>query len=351
MNFNASYNLISTAIRPENIFGSSPQEIQKVYKNLAKILHPDRNGSSPESTEAFAKLTEWLFKAEEKVKAGTYGSKTLVTIKSKMDEYEISDLLASGDISEVYQATGKKGKSVTIKVLRNPSNKDLFLNEYKNLIYLHKEGSTKGLKVTRDHLPKIVEQVEVDFSGTRKLVTVLEYLPDYYSLSQVQKTYPKGIEIKSAAWMFNRILGALMAAHQTGIIHGAITPDHILIQPETHNAVLLDWSYSVKSGQKIKAISSRWKDFYPLEVTGKLSATPGTDTYMLARSILYVMGADFKRKNLPDLALPPKLHGFFKACFLGPKHRPSDVFELFEDLKQILKELYGKPKFIPFKMK
>lgn len=357
MNFNEAYNKVMNAVRPEDVFGYTGAELtmQAAFQNLALILHPDKNGSSKEATAAMAKLSQWRAEAKAKLTAGTYGQKTLVTIKTKLDEYAIQDRLCSGDINEIYKALNKASQPVIIKVLRTPANKDLVLNEYKALTEITRTGATKDLEVTKNHLPRLIEQVEVELAGARRLVTILEAAQDFYTLRQVREAYPDGVDMRTAAWMFNRMLGALMACHQAGYVHGAITPEHFLVCPATHNGLLIDWSYAVKAGQKVKAISQQWQEFYPTEVLMKRPVSAASDLFMAASCLYYSLGGDLDKKSplgTLDMSgkIPRAVANLIRACWLGQRQRPQDVFDLHHDFTQILEKLYGPPKFVPFTM-
>jgi serine/threonine protein kinase len=345
MTFEEAEKLINKK-HPEDVFGSLP-EVDKNYKKLAIILHPDKNLNSKESNFAFAELGKLYHYAKTKISNGSYGIKILATIKSKKYTYDIQDLLTSADLSEVYYGVRKEdSEQVIIKVLRNPANKDLFLNEFKTLNYIRNESPIKEFKII-NHIPNIIEHFEINSAGIKKQVTVFKRLVGYYSLSQVKNKYSNGVDAKTAVWIFNRSMAALMATHQSGYIHGAFTPDHFMIGAEQangqldHNGILVDFSYSVKRNTKIKAIVPRWKEMYPTEVLEKLNVNFSTDIYMSAKTILYIA-----ERNLPK-----PIDNFFRWCTMGVKHRPQNAFEVHEDFKGILKTIYGEPRFHPFSMR
>ena len=44
--------------------------------------------------------------------------------------------------------------------------------------------------------------------------------------------------------MWRRLLTALGWAHRARLVHGAVFPEHVLIHPELHGLVLVDWCYA-----------------------------------------------------------------------------------------------------------
>ncbi len=193
------------------------------------------------------------------------------------------------------------------------------------------------------HIPALLNSFELRDGKVKKRVNVLAYTEECYTLAQVHEAYPDGIDLRDAAWMFNRLLGALVAAHRSNIVHGAVLPEHVLIFPKDHNAILLDWSYAVKPGIPIKAISPGRRTFYPPEIFLKKPATFSVDLYMAAFCLFFLVGGD-------KAAIPTPIRGLLRSCWLGVAHRPGNAWELFEEFGKLLKALYGPKKFRHFVM-
>lgn len=339
------YKALSLANSPEQVFGAEIQVISTKYKYFAKIVHPDHNARNQELAEkTFKLLNGWKEKADERKRLNIYGKYNSTTPASKpvssliIGHYEVSQKLFSGDLSQIFLANDQRnGDSVLLKIASVHQNNDLLKNEADNL----KSILDLELK-TVVHLQKLINSFEIkDSKGVQKRVNVFPLTKNiYYSLEEVKKKYTKGVPPKTAAWMFNRILGALFAAHAAGIVHGAIVPSNFIVCPETHNGKLIDWSYSAKEGEKLKAIVPKYKDFYPAEVFDKTSSF-ATDIYMAAKCI----------KWISDENLPREIVGFLNYCMIANKKgRPYNVGDLYDEFKEVLDKLYGKPKFVEFKM-
>ena len=328
--------LLTTAKFPEEIFGDDSNKVKVLFKTYAFWLHPDKTFED----EPFKLLTKWHQEALRKITLGTYGQKVLATITSKKNSYELISSVP-GALSEVYSATNKQNRYVVLKVVRNKANKQFLLNEYNTLTRLHKEAA-HNLLLT--HVPEVVETFEVDGRQTN----AINALTDYYTLEEVNKTYPKGVDGRTMAWMFNRVFGALVLTHSLGLVHNAITPDHVMIRPHDHNGVLLDWCYATEAGQKVKAISKKWEYFYPSEMWTR-EVDFGADIYMGAKCMIYVLGGDPKTETMPD-TVPRKIQSFLRYCLLGKNVRPRNAMEAFSDFKEVLELTYGTPKFHPFTM-
>ena len=163
--------------------------------------------------------------------------------------------------------------------------------------------------------------------------------------------------MEHGVWMFNRMLEGLDYVHKNGYVHGALTPEHVVVfasdakdHPYNHGAKIVDWSYSVKIGDRVKAISPAWEEFYPPEITSKQSVDPSTDIYMAAKCIIYVLGGDPCNDTLPPY-IPSYLTRFLRGCVMKRKDlRPLDALVLHKEFTICLEERYGPKKYVRFDM-
>lgn len=343
---------IINAKSPEEVFGlvNDVKTLHKEFRRLSKIAHPDKNGGSRESETAFNLLVVWYERAEYKIKKGTYGNvdalPNTVNIISKRGEYYVVELIKEGNLANVYSALDKNTQPVVVKVTRNPANNDLARGELKSLKTIAEVNA--GLPALAN-IPKIFDSFQINQDGKQKHVNVFEEyenIAGWYSLEQVMNGYPEGLDLRDAAWMLNRLLSALLMAHQAGIVHGAIVPSHIMLHLPTHRGVLIDWSYAVNVGSKAKAVFPEMNDYMPPEILKREPLTFGTDLYMAAKLLLRLVGGE---ESLP--AFPPRVRGLFRACLLTQGKRLNDVNEFYITFSNILDVLYGPRQFRPFTMK
>jgi hypothetical protein len=311
------------------------------YRVLARITHSDgytNPRTKDEAEAAFKNLQRWHKAALDKWKAGTYGDRsamTEVTVKTRKQVYTLRQRLTPGDLCNVYAGTDEAGAELIFKVCRTPKNNDLVRNEAEKLKDLRSRFSSLKALV---HIPVVVDTFELP--GPKQCV-VLQRLKGFYSLQQVADAHG-ALDLRDAAWMFNRLLAALLVAHQGGYVHGALTLGHFMICPsgeQEHNGVLLDWSYCVNVGQPLRAIVPQYRHFYPAEVFEKKPSTTGVDLFMASKCL---------KALVPDL--PRNVAGLMNACQLGVRRRTSDVYELYREFNEALKMLYGPRKFRKFAM-
>jgi hypothetical protein len=61
--------------------------------------------------------------------------------------------------------------------------------------------------------------------------------------------------------------------------------------------------------------------------------------------MVYLSGGDALRNRLPE-AVPAALRRYFQACLLeGLRMRPDDAWALYDEFDDLLRQLYGPPKF------
>lgn len=340
--------VLRNAICPEDIFGTDPYDVADQFRIWSKLVHPDLHGGHRDAEEAFKILGELYVVADAKIESGVYGKRTAlpkeVTIKSGKITYVLTDKLASGDLSELYvgyQSHLSVGLRYAVKVVRNPRNNDLMKNEADVLREIH-DGPVGKLKVIQ-HVPLLVDTFEL-LDGKTRRVNILDYLAGFYTLRQVMDAYPDGLDPRDAAWMFNRLLAALLAGHQAGYVHGAVTPENFLVRPKDHGGVLVGWSHAVKVKTPLRAISGP-REAYPKDALEKKPTDFGVDLHMAAGIFFNLVPIRVGR-----VGLPARLTGLMRACRLGKAHRSKDVYELHTDFAEVLKALYGPKKFRKFVM-
>ena len=339
---------LHAAARPEDIFGvftgvpDLEEALNKAYRQWARIVHPDGHQGidKPIAEQAFKTLERLRTEAEERIANKVYGQTLMthpVVLKNGKRHYTVNELLAHGNICEVYGGIDDLDTPVVVKVTRNAANNDLRVNESTVLTTAHKYLDTSPV---RPYLPAVLDSFDVRDGQVRR-INVFKRIPNLISLRAVIKAYPDGLLVQDASWMFNRMCAALYATHLAGYVHGAVLPEHCLICPEDHYGQLIGWSYAVRAGEPLKVIVSSAKSEYPPEALLKRPATFGTDLFMLARVFNAVVGKQ---------PVPKDIAALMRLCLLGAAHRATDIAQLHADFKEALLRNYGPPKFRPFSL-
>lgn len=335
----------------EDLFPEA-RNITGVFRDLCKVVHPDLYTAQSDklmAEELFKLLNEWKEKADKKVADNTWGDKTLIseiTVKNRNNTYILNRNYSPGNICNLYSGYEIKApdKRLFFKVCINPVNNSLLLAEAKNIKRIREQTDVGSGKLLR-HIATLIDSFLVEQPGGKRVVNVFELLTGFCTLEDVIKNNPDGIPLASAAWMFNRLLAAMMVVSANGIVHAGIVPSNFIIHPETHNGVLVDFCYSVnpKQGEIVKVIIPEYTSHYPVEILNRMPVSPKTDVLMAAKLLVVLLGGQDKIKN-------PRLNNLIRACFLGMNHRISGPIELYDDFQDVLNSIFGKRKFVPFEM-
>lgn len=185
-------------------------------------------------------------------------------------------------------------------------------------------------------VPTLIEHIDGPLQAN-----VIPYFEGYVDLTVVNDAYPDGVDPQHVAWMWRRLLMALSDTTSVGLVHSAIMPEHILINPENRNLVLIDWCYSCEDGDYNAERVGRRIAWYPEESLDGDRVFAGTDIFMATKTMMWLMG---------DKA-PKQMEAFAQACLQKQcVSRPSDPLALLNHLDELLERLYGKRKFRPFSL-
>lgn len=339
----------------EDFFGIclNSDDLDRSYRKIAFILHPDKWAGSAlydKASSHFPLLAERKAEAERKIENKVYGIKNPfygTEISTKKTIYKIIELIAEGDLTNVFSATCPDGALVILKVSKNIGNADLIKAEKESIAHIYSKLEPKKDKISHHIVPPLIDSFEFQDGGERKIVNVFHYIRNCVTIKQIIEKYPNGIDIQDAAWMLNRILTSLVVLKDSGIVHGAITPDNYLLDLENHNGYLIDFCFSVKNESKLKAISSNYKHFYPKEVFEKIPVNHGLDLFMMGKLFLNLVGGN---KMVFPASVPRSIVSLFSACFLGRIHRYSDALEFYKDFREAQTRAFGPSKFRTFKL-
>ncbi len=169
----------------------------------------------------------------------------------------------------------------------------------------------------------------------------------FHTLAIIRDCMPQGLDARHLSWLFKRMLVVLGFAHQCGLIHGAILPPHLLLHPEDHSLMLLDWISAGRIGERIAMVPEVYAAWYPPEVLQNKPATPGTDLYLAAICVIYAAGGDPIERRWPD-CVPRELRQFVDTClYATPHRRPQNAWQLHDEFDLLLCRLLGPPKYHP----
>ncbi|HKA67854.1 MAG TPA: molecular chaperone DnaJ [Actinomycetes bacterium] len=353
VDFDSAAAILDAAANPIDLFGPIAADGNLTgaihrYRRLARLVHPDVAPDAARAHALFARLSQLYAQF-------TTATTTRVTVRTGRGTVSVGPLLAQGDIANVYAAdhahprrgsgapTGVPTATVPAvwKVTRDPRHNDLIEAEAHALGRIASHGDPRFAP----YLPQLLDAFthrQAD-TGIHRRTTVLQRIDGFVSFAQLLDTFPGGLDPRDAAWMWRRLLVAIGTAHRAGIVHGAVVPEHVFVEPDEHGLVLVDWCYAVDTacypGAPITAVVTARRMLYPSEVFAKQSATAATDIYLASRLMALLMGQ----------RTPKPMQAFIAGCTrTNPAGRPSDAWALLEELDELLHRMYGPRRFRPF---
>lgn len=341
---------LATATTPMALFGpldgdqaAMTATIRQMYRALAPLVHPDQMGDDHQPLAA--RLNVLRDEALRQIDAGNYGraSADLIEIRAGKNIYTIDAAqVTSGPWAVSYPCTSQHTPDVhMMMVARDPHDASLMDTHVTRLKALADVDEQY-----RPLFPALIDTFAYrDGTVTRRACVQTGYpLSAWWSLAEVRALRPRDIGGRDMAWIFRRVLMALGVAHDMGIVHGAVVPANILIRPEDHRVVLLDWAASVTTNTPLQLMRVGDHEYYPPEVPRKQPATPATDVYMAASCMHALIEG-----NMPNI--PRKLYAYLRSCVHSqPRMRPENGWQTLRELDSILEQVYGPRVFTPFSM-
>lgn len=264
--------------------GDSPA---RVYRRLARLLHPD---VSPGTAAAFARLAELWSDYNRGQRVGPY---------------RIGPPLHRGGTAVLYPADG----DALLKLPRDPADNHLLVREAAALTQIASDADPRFLP----YVPRLISKFRHKAGRTVRQANVLSRAPSgFVTLTRLGT----GLDPRDVAWIWRRLLVATGLAHRAGVTHGAVLPHHILVHPIDHGLVLVDWCRS--------QLSDASKD---------ASKGASDDVLGVTRCVAGLLGDH-----------PRAMRAFVHGCLRRP---PSDAWALLAELDELLEDLYGPRTYRP----
>lgn len=151
----------------------------------------------------------------------------------------------------------------------------------------------------------------------------------------VEKVGP--MDPETVGWITERLLNALLFLHRFGVIHGDLKPQNIIIQPEEHAVVLVDFGLS-QSKPTAKTKGKGYTEFFaPPEQLALKPLIPASDFFSLGQCMIYALGGGMdavKKVEVPTTVPDPICRFIKKITAKHPLDRPQgDLFDAFRAIR------------------
>lgn len=254
-------------------------------------------------------------------------------------------LLARGEISDVYAARRARwpAELALFKVVREAGDAPLLEQEWRVLQRLHTAAAAKNVDLGARVPSPVVKGVLEDGN----LGCAYRWAGGFrHTLEMVRDAYPGGVEPVVSIWVWRRILEVLAVLRQEGLVHGAILPNHLLIENGEHGVRIAGFSCADAPDAPLRILIPQFEALYPASVRDSHKLTAATDVVMSARCVSYLLGGD--GRNVPD-RVPSRLAELVHRVGADDG---GDVapWALHKEVGELGKSLFGPPAFHPIAM-
>ena len=244
--------------------------------------------------------------------------------------YKIIKKIGEGGFGRVFQAKHMLlGEDACVKQNINASADDVELlkNEAKLIWKLYEHHS----------IPAIKDFIEMDRDNA---VIITSYIDGKTLEDAVTEKGP--LHPEDAAWITERLLGALYYVHCNAVVHGDVKPQNVFIESSKHDIKLIDFGlgiYKPTGGTRPVGYSPRYA---APEIMAGNPPIPESDLYGVGIVMLRALGGDLDKKSFRS-DTPKELSDFCSSLLLyDPKERPEWDSGLVEKLSDIREKVFGR---------
>jgi serine/threonine protein kinase len=304
--------------------------IKAAYRALININHPDHHGDARKA----ALLTEAYETLSDPQKRVNYDRLRLKPIPHSVGNYQILDKIAEGGFGTTYKAVHLlTDEPVCIKHCSriSPIDGAILIQEAKAIWDLRHFS-----------MPVMRDLLKFDDGS---LGLVMSYIPGPTLEKVVEKN--GRMDPEHVAWLSERVINVLKYIHYHGVVHGDVKPQNIIVQPESHSVVIVDFGLALVKPTSTSSSKGYTQCFAPPEEINGLPIIPESDFFSLGMTMIYALNGGnvdrLERREIPA-STPKPLSDFIgrlvvKDVQLRPNWSKEDLMETISRVRQ---ESFGR---------
>jgi serine/threonine-protein kinase len=138
------------------------------------------------------------------------------------------------------------------------------------------------------------------------------------------------------------VLAALHYLHFMGIVHRDVKPANLIVDWESHNAVLVDFGLARERPTGEPETAGYTPIFGAPEQLAGRPAIPESDIFGLGMTMIFMLGGDLALRRLPA-EVPRELRELILSLVrIDPRERPSSCNELNRELSRVRQRVFGR---------
>ena len=250
---------------------------------------------------------------------------------ASIGNYRILKKIGEGGFGLVYQAQHKLiGDHACLKQnkVASPVDAGILLEEAKLLWKLEDHHS----------IPSVKDIFEVEENN---YVMAMSYINGPTLEDVVAKKGP--LHPEDASWITERLLGALYYCHSYGVVHTDVKPANVFVEAKKRDIKLIDFGLA-----EYKPVhTTKPRGFTPAYAAPELHngqpPIPETDLFGAGIVLLYALGGDTGKKEVPDYVPEPLKEFCLSLLRYDPMERPNwEKNNPLERLSDIRQEVFGR---------
>jgi len=361
LEINQIYNKIKVAENPVNFFGAiEEKEVKKLFRTIMMKYHPDKQSNETmrrycntlaEALNPLYTLAQAQFKSGEYLNPPTRVEVTpdnplkketvqdlkkmepILTLKEKGNEYKIHKQVQEGQIADIFVGLKDDSKKIQLKLANDAQYNQYIKGEYDVL-----------RKLDHHSIAKVLTMLKIN----KENAFIMDDTPGD-SIDEIMTKFPNGIPQGHVFWMLERMLENVGYLHHNKIVHGNLQPETLIVNKSNHGVGLTGFEFCIPKANESGAEYKIKNDFYSApEVGKKTRISPNTDIYSVGKVSTLLLGGDIESGALPN-NVDARLRKFINTMTNGNKDmRPDDAWKLWDQLKEIRKEVIGPRTFEEF---
>ena len=315
----------------DKLYPYNPATAEVYYKKLFRKWHPDKHvsGDPAQATKVCQHLSEQLNLAQDACKKGTWPGQARVTFWTASASYHATYLR----IVDMHGGMLRQYKQSQASIF-------VVSKDYADLVQYWK-AAADAFEMPEGHPQRDVLKIRFtprDLVGDYDEGSVMVRIPTFpgYLAGSFKSIPPRHL-----VWIINRLFDMSAAGVKKGLANIGISPESVLVNPETHQAFCFEgWQLSKGLGRKAKAAPKRLLRLYP----GFLKKPEVQEHHVIALIKLFGRESlgDPVGLNLVKLGCPQSLAEFL--C--SPTPERETVLNSWKAWSAAAETAYGKPKFV-----
>ena len=340
-----------------DVFGALPKGssiddqhayLRKKYTDLARFTHPDKveDKLKDHASKIFNEITELRVKADNAIAHGTYEAKfssvdkpaaaptkpaAFTSVRSAYFLVEDKPIF-TGERSVIYGATSALKEDVLLRIVLSPMHNPWFANERVFLKTAFDPKDGRLFPKVRKYFPEVIDLFYITDKKRKYQAVVYPRKRGLISVADLGNLHADKLDIQHIAWISRRIMAQAVAANACGLSHGAITPEHVLVDPIAREPLHIGWQHSVPLGQPS---TSRPKNFEELLNPCGMSEEKD-DTQAAIQTILWLRSKLAKPEEFPD-----KIENIFKYKGIHKKYGLIPALDILTEMTKEYRSKWG----------